>query len=366
MIFISYAREDRPLAEILIGELDAEGIDYMVDPELAEGDPFWREKIAQQFSECELMACLASSYSNCSPWVEQEQRAYRGRKLSILVDPCDGRAPEQLGALRQYVTIDRAVTCIRRELSAKPARRSTRGQRRSTRPALRGDERRRQIADQRARLAAFVQSLGRYARPAVEMNGDLARCGHGLVALRRANPTPGSDTYVGIIPVTNAQYHAFIEACGYPPPPTWDRPEFRSPDAPVTGVDWFEASAFAAWVGGTLPTEAEWLCAARGDDEARRFATADGSIGDEVACYSRAFGGSAPAGAMAYRPNPEGYFGLCGNSWDWCASTWGSHQVIRGGGCMDAPEFCTIQARYRNAPIDRDCTVGFRVALRGH
>ena len=36
-----------------------------------------------------------------------------------------------------------------------------------------------------------------------------------------------------------------------------------SGDEPVCGVDWFDAYACTRWMGGRLPTEAEWLVAAR-------------------------------------------------------------------------------------------------------
>ena len=63
-------------------------------------------------------------------------------------------------------------------------------------------------------------------------------------------------------PVTNAQYAEFVAESGAAPPPHWPAPD----DHPVTFVDWHEASAFCAWAGGRLPTEAEWEKAARGTD----------------------------------------------------------------------------------------------------
>jgi formylglycine-generating enzyme required for sulfatase activity len=140
-------------------------------------------------------------------------------------------------------------------------------------------------------------------------------------------------------------------------------PDFAVGELPVTGVSWFEASAFAAWMGGGLPTQEEWANAARGRDAGRLFATASGEIDRSNACFGRPFGNTAPAPVSAYAPNPEGFFGLCGNSWDWCADRLGANRVIRGGGCMDAAAFCRVDSRYRNAPLDRDCCVGFRVKI---
>ncbi|MBL7688620.1 MAG: SUMF1/EgtB/PvdO family nonheme iron enzyme, partial [Bdellovibrionaceae bacterium] len=227
-------------------------------------------------------------------------------------------------------------------------------------------QRRNLIRKQHVALERFVLNLQKRSKPRLEVDGDVAIVDEGQIELKRISSNGGarpSTTYVSTKPITNGQYRSFLEATNLPPPPTWTRPSYCLEYAPVVGVTWFEASAYAAWIGGNLPTESEWLQAAQGPDPGRRFATATGTIGSDLACYGRSFSNYAPEAATVHPPNAEGFYGLCGNTWDWCNSSWGAHRVIRGGGCMDAADFCAVDARYRNAPIDRDCTVGFRVKI---
>lgn len=66
--------------------------------------------------------------------------------------------------------------------------------------------------------------------------------------------------------VSNAEYLAFIEATGRPPPWHWQEfgyPE-AMPDAAAVGMPWADAAAYAQWRGKRLPTGVEWEAAARG------------------------------------------------------------------------------------------------------
>jgi hypothetical protein len=82
--------------------------------------------------------------------------------------------------------------------------------------------------------------------------------------------------------VTVGQYRACVEAgrCSKPKKTARDDERnnwgsARSDTHPINGVDWAQAKAFCAWIGGRLPTAAEWEYAARSAGKDQRYPWGD-------------------------------------------------------------------------------------------
>jgi formylglycine-generating enzyme required for sulfatase activity len=132
-------------------------------------------------------------------------------------------------------------------------------------------------------------------------------------------------------PVTVRAYRYFaLKRALSMPRPTNNNPNWANDDHPIVNVTWMQAREYCAWVGGRLPTEAQWEYAGRG--------RLDGAIypwGNErrpdLANYvdNPKWGprGTSPVGSF-----PENGFGLVdvvGNVWQWVSDWYDDEAYLR-------------------------------------
>ena len=188
--------------------------------------------------------------------------------------------------------------------------------------------------------------------------------------------------------VTVAEYRACVEASACPRPPIASRPNcnYGKPDRddhPVNCVDWQQARDFAVWVGGRLPSEAEWEFVARARGQERLYPWGDQPPSCDRAIFGDAGpgcgrGGTAPVGTSAAGVTPEGIVDLAGNVWEWVADAYHpsyagapgdarpwdgdpSRRVARGGSWDAAAAHLRASNRGSFAPTRSYDFIGFRV-----
>jgi sulfatase modifying factor 1 len=260
----------------------------------------------------------------------------------------------------------------------------------------------------------------------------------------RANPGDGegpvrpvalSPFAIDAYPVTNGEFDAFVRATGYvteaerfgtsfvfsgqvpadryallvedtlAAAPWWclvRGAAWRAPEGPgstidgrmthpVVHVSWNDAMAYAAWSGGSLPTEAQWEYAARGGLAQKLYPwgdelTPEGRFlcnvwqGEFPDVNTAADGYAATCPVDAFPPNGHGLYSVTGNTWEWCLDFWradfsavasrdprgpadGTARVMKGGSFMCHASYCNRYrpaARTRNTPDSAASNIGFR------
>jgi ergothioneine biosynthesis protein EgtB len=207
-------------------------------------------------------------------------------------------------------------------------------------------------------------------------------------------------------PVTCREFRQFIQAGGYQNPAWWsqagwewlqtypvNQPFYWLEDItwdnhPVCGVSWYEADAYAHFVGKRLPTEAEWEKAARWRPDVEptqppvtypwgeRFPSA------HLCNHNGLVGHTTPVNAYPAGQSAVGCMDLLGNVWEWTADWFAGypgfkpypyagysgtyfdqqHRVLKGGSWATRP--WAMRASFRNwyHPWIRQIFAGFRCA----
>jgi formylglycine-generating enzyme required for sulfatase activity len=219
---------------------------------------------------------------------------------------------------------------------------------------------------------------------------------------------------IGVHPVTNEQYAAFVKDAKHRPPTVRDLPRIVSREQertfrdlaepyvwrsnepptdraahPVTLVTFEDAVAYCQWLAQKanlpvrLPTEAEWERAARGGTDGLKYPWGP-ELEPQRANYladpdAKQLRGTEPVGA--YPPNAYGVCDMIGNVWEW-VSDWYQHdaytdrlrrnppgapvgllRLLRGAGwVVHDPHMLRIAYRHKVPPDTYAYSIGFRIA----
>jgi hypothetical protein len=207
---------------------------------------------------------------------------------------------------------------------------------------------------EKAYLIPFVvrldaaNALGLAGDPRLTRNNRVRLRGGRFTPLRRAEVEVGPFS-IGRYPTTVSEYERFIDEKGYTTEEYWRHggsdtsvePEewaaqLEHPNRPVTGVSWYEASAYCIWAKGRLPSEFEWEYAARADREEVLYPWGNLEPDETRANYGYedSPGAPTPVGLYPAGATPTGIHDLAGNVWQWVDGHWGHHEnkVLCGGG----------------------------------
>lgn len=160
-----------------------------------------------------------------------------------------------------------------------------------------------------------------------------------------------------------AALRAFVDRTGLPGPRSWSGGTFPEGKAehPVVGVSWYEATAYARWLGKDLPTREQWWRAALGDSHAAFPWGNDVKTAEIRANFGLV--GTRPAGSTPLGVSPFGCFDMAGNVREWLREP-ASNPALRSvvGGSWEDPAYM-FELSHTEAfdPAFANQSIGFRL-----
>jgi formylglycine-generating enzyme required for sulfatase activity len=219
---------------------------------------------------------------------------------------------------------------------------------------------------------------------------------------------------IGVYPVTNDQYAAFVRDTNYRPPAIRQLPRIVTPGQeqafrdlaapyvwragdppsdrglhPVTLITVEDAEAYCQWLARKtglpvrLPTEAEWERSARGGADHLKYPWGDELTPDRANYLAdpaaKPLRGTQPVGS--FPSNAYNLYDVIGNVWEW-VSDWYQHdiyterlrhnppgpptgtlRIVRGGAwVVHDPHMLRISYRHKVPPDTYAYSIGFRIA----
>lgn len=177
----------------------------------------------------------------------------------------------------------------------------------------------------------------------------------------------------------------FVDRTGCPGPRFWNHGKYSpgEENLPVVGLSWYEASAYARWVGKRLPTDPEWEKAGAWPVALsetvllqRRYPWGDLMERERANLWS---GSSKPAQVDAFGSGDSagGIRQLIGNVWEWTSGDYSAGAYHRRGITLNTPmksirggsfdtyfdNQATCQFQSGENPVHRKHNIGFRCAV---
>jgi len=178
----------------------------------------------------------------------------------------------------------------------------------------------------------------------------------------------------------------FVDASGRPGPQDWKNgePDPKKINHPVVGISWFEADAYARWIGKQLPSAAQWQRAGtwstdvNGSQHLHSYPWGTSFDAKRANTWSAGRQGTVAVTEYAEGSTPNGVQQLIGNVWEWTATAFecladvedmrfiASQPLVEiRGGAFDTyfPSQATCQFRSAKSLFFRGANVGFRCCV---